>query len=64
MSTDSVTITYRSKAVFARQLESEAVEKLQLEVGEQMTQLLFKQVQLSERQRLLGQMIERLMTWQ
>lgn len=64
MSTDSVTITDRSKAVFALQLESEAVEKLQLEVGEQMTQLLFKQVQLSERQRLLGQMIERLMTWQ
>ena len=64
MSTDSVTITDRSKAVFALQLESEAVEKLQLGVGEQMTQLLFNQVQLSERQRLLGQMIERLMTWQ
>jgi len=60
----TVDISDRSKAVFALQLESEAVEKLQLEVGEQMTQLLFKQVQLSERQRLLGQMIERLMTWQ
>ena len=59
----TVDISDRSKAVFALQLESEAVEKLQLEVGEQMTQLLFKQVQLSERQRLLGQMIERLMTW-
>ena len=60
----TVDISDRSKAVFALQLESEAIEKLQLEVGEQMTQLLFKQVQLSERQRLLGQMIERLMTWQ
>ena len=60
----TVTISERSQAVAALQLESEAVEKLQLEVGEQMTQLLFKQVQLSERQRLLGQMIERLMTWQ
>ena len=60
----TVDISDRSKAVFALQLESEAVEKLQLEVGEQVTQLLFKQVQLSERQRLLGQMIEKLMTWQ
>ena len=60
----TVTISERSQAIAALQQESDAVEKLQLEVGEAMAQLLFKQVQLAERQRALGQMIERLMTWQ
>ena len=62
--TDSVSISERSKAIAALQQESDAVEKLQMEVGKSMAQLLFKQVQLAERQRALGQMIERLMTWQ
>lgn len=49
----TVTISEQARAMGQLELELQQVEKLQLEVGEEIAALLFKQVQLAEKCRAI-----------
>lgn len=58
----SVDISDRARAIQAVLQEFDAVEAQQARVGEQMASLLFEQVKLAERSRILKQTMEQLCT--